>query len=52
MSFELRITNAKNGLSKLINVEKYTFGELINTLIFYIKAGFDIKIIRGVKFAK
>lgn len=49
MSFELRITNVKNGLSKLIDIENYTFGEFVNTFTVYVNAGFNIKIIRGVK---
>ena len=49
MSIDLRITNLKTGLKKMVNADKYTMGDFIKTFETYIVAGFSIKIIRGAR---
>ena len=49
MSCDLRITNVKTGLSKMVNVDEYTVQEFQKTFETYVDAGFSIKIIRGAR---
>ena len=44
---QIRITNPKNGLSKIINGAKLNVWDFIKTLQVYSNAGFEYKIIRG-----
>jgi len=50
MSFDLKITNEKTGLSKLVDADKYTMDDFIKTYESYIQAGFAIKIMRGIRY--
>lgn len=49
MSFDLKITNLKTGLNKLVNADKYTINDYIKTVVFYVDLGFSVKIIRGAR---
>ena len=47
MSIDLRITNVKTGLSKMVNADEYSLFDLEKTFTTYEPAGFRVKIIRG-----
>jgi hypothetical protein len=49
MSIDLRITNLKTKLRKIVNADKYTMLDFKKTFETYIDAGFSIKIIRGAR---
>jgi hypothetical protein len=47
MSIDLKITNLKNGLSKMVNADGYSLLDVEKTFKTYEHAGFRVKIIRG-----
>lgn len=49
MSVDLKITNLKTKLSKMVNADNYTMQEFKKTFEVYVDAGFSIKIIRGAR---
>lgn len=49
MSVDLRITNTRTKLSKIVNADEYTMEEFKKTFEVYIEAGYSIKIIRGAR---
>ena len=49
MSIDLKITNVKTGLSKMVNADEYSLFDLEKTFTTYEPAGFRIKIIRGLR---
>lgn len=46
-AFELKITNTKNGLSKIIDVSNYKMFDFEKTFTVYVDAGFNVEILRG-----
>jgi hypothetical protein len=49
MSVDLKITNLKTKLIKIIDADNYTMQEFKKTFEVYVGAGFSIKIIRGAR---
>lgn len=49
MSCDLKITNPKTGLSKVVDADKYTVQEFKKTFEVYVDAGFSVKIVRGLR---
>ena len=45
----LKITNPKNGLIKIINAQNYKMFEVLQTFKIYMKAGFTVHVIDGLK---
>ena len=48
MSIDLKITNLKNSLSKIINADNYSWFDLEKTFKIYESANFRVEIVRGL----
>lgn len=49
LSFDLKITNHRAGLSKIVNADNYTTKDVTKTFVAYIGAGYEVKILRGAR---
>lgn len=47
--YTLVVINPRTGLSKVIDVTRYTLGEVLKTFRVYFSAGFEVDLVKGNK---